>query len=148
MAIRIDPALNVMPKRLQDELTREMASSRSGPIAAAVLPLNRTLLDRQARIDTLTWQVKQADERGDEAMRRALAAEAMLERLQTRWRRLGALVEFGMWGVLIKHDPNEAWADDGAALTALLDSPAVATEADQCERALRPNVQVSGDQRL
>ena len=71
----------------------------------------------------------------------ALAAEAMLERLQTRWRRLGALVEFGMWGVLIEHDPNEAWADDGAALTALLDSPAVATEADQCERALRPNVQ-------
>ena len=62
-----------------------------------------------------------------------------IERLQTRWRRLGALVEFGKWGVLIEDESNEVWADDGAALTVLLESPAIATEADQCERALRPN---------
>lgn len=69
MAIRIDPALNAMPMRLQDEFRREVAGTRRGPISDAVLPLNGALLDRQARIDALT--------REREALARWMA-EAML----------------------------------------------------------------------
>jgi hypothetical protein len=93
MAIRIDPALQAMPRRLQDEFRHELAGTRRGPIADAVLPLNTALLDRQARIDTLTRQVKQADERGDEAMRRAHVAEAKLTRL-TEWMAEHALLHY------------------------------------------------------
>lgn len=78
MAIRIDPALHAIPQRLMREIEHEIASPSGGHFSAAVLPLNSTLLARQARIDTLTRQVKQADERGDEAMRRAHEAEAAI----------------------------------------------------------------------
>lgn len=56
MAIRIDPALNAMPMRLQDEFRREVAGTRRGPISDAVLPLNGALLDRQQRIDALNGE--------------------------------------------------------------------------------------------
>jgi hypothetical protein len=60
MAIRIDPALNTMPQRLQDEFRYEVGGVRGGPISAAVLPLNSVLLDRQARIEALERTVKAA----------------------------------------------------------------------------------------
>lgn len=57
MAIQVDPALQAMPQRLQDEFRREVAGTRRGPISDAVLPLNRALIDRQRRIDALTAEV-------------------------------------------------------------------------------------------
>ena len=57
MALQVDPALQAMPQRLQDEFRREVAGTRRGPIADAVLPLNGALIDRQRRIDALTAEV-------------------------------------------------------------------------------------------
>lgn len=54
MAIQIDPAMHSMPQRMQDEFRHEVAGTRGGPISAAVLPLNRELIDRQRRIEALT----------------------------------------------------------------------------------------------
>lgn len=58
MAIQIDPALQAMPQRMQDEFRREVAGNKRGPIADAVLPLNEALIDRQRRIDALTTENK------------------------------------------------------------------------------------------
>lgn len=60
MAVRIDPALNTMPLRMQDEFRHEMAGVRRGPVSDVVLPLNSVLLDRQARIEALERAVKAA----------------------------------------------------------------------------------------
>jgi hypothetical protein len=70
---------------------------------------------------------------------RCAEVDAEIELLRLRWTRLGALVEFGEWG--IRFDSNgekEQWIDDGVELTELIDSEAVAAEARTSSNRHKP----------
>jgi len=63
MPIIIDPALQFLSPRINDEFEREIARGRSSMLSDAILPLNRELLNRRDRIQALQQTVDRQQER-------------------------------------------------------------------------------------